>query len=155
MHEFGARRDHIRIKLKFCANRCSLFCLGKLLCHLSSKFCQAFRVIFNVFGCSEATRSLLVHFSAWSHTIDCKVNQLLWPHQSDYFVCVPVNILKYFTFRLRLRVTIGRVRAGMNDSIHVEVQVVDRGIRCCYAICQRLLALLFCARTFAICTSTV
>lgn len=77
------------------------------------------------FPCSGKTsRSLLIHFCARCHTINSHVNHFLWPCDAHETVNVRKNVVKHLSFVFRLRATL-RMRARMDYTVHIEVQVVD------------------------------
>jgi len=70
-HEGSAWRDRIAVKQIWDVLALGLQLLFQNLC---------------VFGTAESARSLLIHFGAWGHTIDCEQQNLLWFDSVDELV---------------------------------------------------------------------
>lgn len=122
MHELGARRDHIRVKVPLLA-LLFLRIETNLVLPLGLDFCLSFFLLQGVFGCPKSPGPLLVHLSPWSHPINGQIQTALWAHYAHNFICVLVDVLKYFEFALRLGSVLG-VSARVDNSVHVQIQVV-------------------------------
>ena len=77
-------------------------------------------------GGPEAARPLLVHLGARGHSVNSQVEQLPGPHDVDDLVHVFVDVLALFlkVFGLPDGLAFG-VAAGVDESVHVHVEVVD------------------------------
>ena len=122
MHEFGARRNHVRIKLE--ATFILAFIKDDLVLPTRFDSCLVRFLFFCVFGCAEASRSLLVLLCTGSHSVDCQVEHLLGLHEANDLVRVLGDVVIDFLFTPRLWCVL-RVGTWVNDTVHVEVEVVD------------------------------
>ena len=94
--------------------------LGPLLLDVG----RSFKLLLRIDCSSESSRSLLVHFCSWCNSIDGEVNGLSWLDDADDLVCVLKNQVKHLLFTLRLW-SIQGMAAWMNNSVHVEVKIVN------------------------------
>ena len=80
-------------------------------------------VVSGLFGCSEPPRPLLIHLRPRSYPINGHVEQLARPHDGHQTINVLKNLRHHLILVLRGRLVF-RVAARMDDSIHVEVEIV-------------------------------
>ena len=124
VHELGTWSDDIGVKVP----PCLLLCLSKLnlvfptLLDLS----LAKLLLLCVLCRAESTRSLLVLLRTGCDTIDSQVQYFLWLDDVHDFVGVRVDVIKYFLLTLGLWTTILWVRAWMDNTVHIEVEIVNR-----------------------------
>jgi hypothetical protein len=142
VHELSAWRDHIGIKFELTTDG-TPFLKWNLICPFSLDRSFTICIIFEVLGDPESTRSLLIHLGSRRYTVNCEVNKLARPGQSDYLVSVLIDILKNLCLGLRLRITVARMGARMDNTIHVEVQIINFWVLCCNLLSQSLIILFF------------
>mmetsp|Transcript_3575 Transcript_3575/g.8633 ORF Transcript_3575/g.8633 Transcript_3575/m.8633 type:complete len:208 (-) Transcript_3575:157-780(-) len=126
VQEVRSRSDDIRVEdLSRCSvGKCSPFCLPVL----SEPF--LFSLHFLPLLCSpESTSALLVHFGTRRDTIDRHVDEPLWPDDPEKPVKIKEDVLVHMLLVLWCWPVFG-MAAGMDDSIHVQVQIVEIAVRC-------------------------
>lgn len=74
-------------------------------------------------GGAEATRTLLVHFGAWRHSVNGHVEDFAWPHDAEEAIDAIENGDHHFVLVLRRRFIL-RMRTRMYNAVHVEVEIV-------------------------------
>ena len=80
-------------------------------------------------SCSKSSRTLLVHFGPGGDTVDSEVEQPTGSHDIHDLVDVDEDVLALFLEVLRdADVLVFGVDAGMDEAIHVDVEVVDLGV---------------------------
>mmetsp|Transcript_5938 Transcript_5938/g.21724 ORF Transcript_5938/g.21724 Transcript_5938/m.21724 type:complete len:235 (+) Transcript_5938:3934-4638(+) len=119
-HEGCARCNHVRVE------RLGLDLvrhLEPLHLHLLAEAILLELLLAGILGGAEAARALLVHLGARRDAVDGHVEQLARPHHAEEPVDVREDVLEHLRHRGGRR-PILRVEAGVDDAIHVQVQVV-------------------------------
>eukprot|EP00968_Pinguiococcus_pyrenoidosus_P005029 scaffold327_cov257-Pinguiococcus_pyrenoidosus.AAC.6 len=119
-HEARARRNHIGVPRPLGLGRQLEAVRQHLLAHLLHRLV----VLASLLGRLEAPRALLVHLGARRHSVDGQEEQAARPHRVEEPVHVVAHVAKHLLFRLRSR-SILRMRARVDDPVHVDVQVVE------------------------------
>lgn len=121
MHEFSSWSNDIGVKsaisgifvIKFNSIRCP-FILDR---------CHSLCLFLYIKSSSISSRPLLIHFSSWRNSINRHIQSFIWLHNWNN----AINILKYqkvhFLLILRSRF-INWMATRMNDSIHIQIQVI-------------------------------
>jgi len=91
MHKLSARGNDIRVEFE--PSHILLF-KTDFVSPLCFNVCLARSVVFSIARGTEATSSLLVHFCSGRDAVNCKINELLRPHDTDNFVGIFVDIFK-------------------------------------------------------------
>lgn len=112
-HKRRSRCDAIAVEATFRRQRFPfLFCL--------------FDQIGRLFGRSKSAATLLIHFGAGRHTIHGHEKQFLRLNQSEQRVNVAENVTEYLLLGdAKVYIGVIGMRAHMDDSIHVQVHVIE------------------------------
>lgn len=111
-HKLCAGRDAVRVKPRFRGQNLPPLC-GLLLEHLGLP------------GAPEATAALLVHLGPRCHTVDGHEEHLAWLDHAEQHLNVVEDVSKDLLLRYaEMGIGIVRVRAHVDDAVHVQIQVV-------------------------------
>lgn len=111
-HELCARRNAVAIESFMLTLLATLPCLRLQLLRLA--------------GRAKAPAALLIHFGTWCDTIYGQEKQLLRLDQVEELVDVVVNVLKDLRLlQMEVDITIIRVRAVVDNPVHVQVEIVE------------------------------
>lgn len=81
-------------------------------------------LLFSLLCRTKPARSLLIHLGTWCHPIDRHVEKFSWTHDVEQSIDVSEDIIEDFGFLGRCW-SIFRMKTRMDDSIHVQVQVIE------------------------------
>mmetsp|Transcript_11730 Transcript_11730/g.27665 ORF Transcript_11730/g.27665 Transcript_11730/m.27665 type:complete len:309 (+) Transcript_11730:1568-2494(+) len=126
VQEVRSRSDDVRVEdLSRCSvGKCSPFCLPVL----SEPFLFSLHLL--PLLCSpESTSALLVHFGTRRDTINRHVHESLRPDDPEKAIEIKEDVLVHMLLVLWCRPVFG-MAAGMDDSVHVQVQIVEIAVRC-------------------------
>ena len=121
-HELGARRDHVLVELTDL--------LGEPCAHLGPLVLDkglAKLPLLCLVCASEASRPLLIHLGPWGDPVDGQVENLLRFDDAHDLVDVVKDVVEHSLLRAGLGAFL-RVRAGVDDTVHVKVEVVELGV---------------------------
>mmetsp|Transcript_70792 Transcript_70792/g.163664 ORF Transcript_70792/g.163664 Transcript_70792/m.163664 type:complete len:265 (+) Transcript_70792:2467-3261(+) len=124
VQEIGARCDDIGVEKLSSASVRQRAALGLPI--LPQLFLFTLHLL-TLLCCSKSTSSLLVHLCTRSHTVDGHVDHLLWPGDADEAIQVEENILVH-VFLVLGGWPIFWMAAGMDDAVHVQVEVVKLAV---------------------------
>jgi len=81
-------------------------------------------------GSSETSGTLLVHFCSRSNTINGKIEEFTRTYDIHNFINIIVNVSALLLKIVRFFdvLTFG-VACGVNKSIHIDVEIIDVGVR--------------------------
>jgi hypothetical protein len=112
--------------------------LDSLIMHLVFDLFLSLSLLKSIFGSSESSRSLLVHLSSWGDSIYCHIESAGWLDDRHQLIDVFEYVIEDLTFRLRLG-SIRWMEAWMDDTIHVEEEIVEFGVSVLYLLFDELL----------------
>jgi len=142
VHKLSARCDDIRVKFEARVIFCLFIIKHNLVSPISLDLGFSHLLLLGFLGRAEPTRSLLVKFGSRRNTINCKVQYFLGLNNANDLICIGMDVVKDFFLALWLW-SILWMGTRVNNTVHVEVEVVDFGVILFYLfLLNRLLALL-------------
>ena len=123
MHELGAWCNNIGVELPF--GGAFVFFKINFFFPFIFDVSSSCGIVFSILCRTKSSRSLLIHFGTRCYTIDSEINQLCRADKTDQFVRVLVDILKNFKFAGWLRISVLGMGTRMDDTVHVQIQIVN------------------------------
>lgn len=123
MHKFSSRCNYVGVPLKI-GSRLLFLLLFAVVTLEPSLHCDT--LLFLLYF-PESPGPLLVQLGSRSYTVNCQINELLRSGKGHDGVGVLKYIVENIFNALRSRAIL-RPSTGMDDTIHVEVQVVNLGV---------------------------
>lgn len=110
-------------------NLFNLFLIDIVLLELTQQLLLLLPYLLSLHRCPEPSRTLLIHLSSWGNSINGQVEQLPRPNDVDDLIDVLEDVVALFLEIAGLFDVFSLGVAGrMDESVHVDVEVIDVGV---------------------------
>ena len=127
--ESGAWGDQVRVKALLVDVLLDIADISVLLAVLFQQLQFFLFVLGSLHGCSEPSGTLLVHFGPGSHSVNGQVEEFAGTNDVHDLIDVDEDVLALLVEVLRNSdIFVFGVDAGMDQPVHVDVEIVDFGV---------------------------